>query len=458
MVLAAGAENFRLLGDAGVSIDSIARRTRMSLGLGRDLFMQVAKIRAARLLWANLCQGFDVDASHHQIPIHAQGSSVYHTRRDPWTNLLRDTVQAFAGAVGGADSMHCSTMADGLGVPNDFQRRMARNTQVILKEEAHLDKVLDPAAGSWYIENLTDSLARSAWERFQELEQLGGLFAAMRRGVPQQWMAACREERRSGIASRREVLVGTNKYPLLNEEPVAFELPDTFNLRSVTTHDQQTPRGDTWRRELKLAAEHTGPARIRQLARALNAGAALYEISDLVWAGSADDALGEAVTPVALQRASEEMEHLRDQADRYMADNDNQRPSVFLANMGPLKQHKARADFSRGFLECGGFEVLSPAGFATPQAAAEAAAKTAACAVVLCSTDDTYAELAGPFVDALRKLEQEGGQMRRLILLAGYPKDQVHDLIDAGVEEFIHLKADLPAVLDHLFNRLGVQS
>ena len=457
LVLAAGAENFRLLGDAGISLDTVARRTRMSLGVGRDLFMQIAKIRAARLLWSNLCSGFEVDASHHQIPIHVQGSSVYHTKRDPWTNLLRDTVQAFAGAVGGADSMHCSTMADGLGVPSDFHRRMARNTQVILKEEAHLDKVLDPAAGSWYIENLCDSLARNAWERFQEIEQLGGLFAAMRRGVPQQWMAASREDRRARIANRRQVIVGTNKYPLLNEEAVVFEEPSTEKLRKITTRDQQKPRGDQYRKELQFAEDQTGTARIRQLARAASAGASLHELSEVIWPGSLDDGLTEAVTPLVLQRASEELELLRDQADQWLADNGS-RPSVFLANMGPLRQHKARADFSRGFLECGGFDVLSPKGFETPEEAAQAAVDSSACAVVLCSTDDSYPELTAPFVEALRTLEQKAGQKKRLVLLAGYPKGQIEALSEAGVEEFIHLKADLPSVLDHLFNRLGVQS
>lgn len=242
------------------------------------------------------------------------------------------------------------------------------------------------------MEKLTHDVAQKTWDLFRETEKQGGMFKALQREFPQKEIEATAEKRLKDLAKGKYVMVGTNSYANVKEEKPG-----------------------------------TNPRPMKQ---------------------PADAAI--SIRPLRLHRAAEIFEELRDTANAFETET-GAKPKLFLATMGPLRQHKARADFSRGFFELGGFDVIYPEGFDTPGAAVDAAVASGAPVVVICSTDDTYPELVPPITKGL-KAKNPGIQ----VVLAGYPKDRAEAHKEAGVDEFIYLGADAHAILSNLFQKIGV--
>ncbi|NJP04295.1 MAG: methylmalonyl-CoA mutase [Chloroflexaceae bacterium] len=445
--LATAVAYIRAMQTRDVPIDTFAQHVRFTYGVGANFFMEVAKLRAARLLWANVVEAFGGAAESQKMNLHVRTTSWNKTSYDPFVNMLRTTTEAFSGVMGGCNSMHVGFYDETLRRPDDLSRRVARNTQIILQQECHFLRLVDPAGGSWYIETLTDTLARKAWALFQEIEGQGGMFAALQAGSPQQKVAAVAKKRSDNLTSRRDVLVGTNQYPNLTEKPIPPEQIDYASLQATRAQVCASQRASRDQAACTAALDQLQQARtttnVTPVAiQAALSGATLGELASNVVA----DRGSESITPVQIYRLAESFEQLRGRAEA-----SGERPKVFLANMGPIIQHKARADFSTGFLAVGGFDVLTNTGFATVDEAAKAAIDSSAPVVVICSTDDTYPELVPALTQQIK-----AAQPATQVLLAGYPAEHVESFKAAGIDEFIHLRANLYDVLLGLQQKLGM--
>jgi methylmalonyl-CoA mutase len=459
-VVASGVEYLRAMRDRDLDVDRAARRLGLSFRVGSSYFMEVAKLRAARLLWARVVKAFGGDAESQKVEIHARTAFWNKTVLDPWVNLLRTTTEAFAAVVGGTDSLHVGFFDGAVRAPDGFSRRMARNIQLILREECHLARVADPGGGSWFVESLTDELARESWSLFQEVEAEGGMAAALAAGLPQERVAATARTRRERLATRRDVLVGINRYANPDETPLGepgsgagpsdapAPPPPEERARVVVAHrdGRGGARGEEVAERLAELPDTAGDELVEAAARAAAAGATVGELS----AGLRGDVRPSSVAPVEPARASEPFEELRRAVDARVASGEG-RPRVFLANLGPVSRHKPRADFTTGFMQVGGFEVLGSPGFDGPEAAARAALESGAPVVAICSTDDDYREAAAPLTRALKEERPD-----TVVVLAGRPEDQVEALREAGVDEFIHVRADIHDFHARLLRRLGL--
>lgn len=428
--LATGAAYFRALGAAGFDADTVSKQSLMVLSIGSNFFMQIAKFRAARLLWAKMTEAFG--AAPSPLFIHARSGLFNKSILDPHTNMLRAASEAFSAAVGGADSLHVPAFDEAARQPDEISRRIARNVHTILAEECNLSEVADAAGGSWFVESITKELAAKAWALFQEVEKLGGMAAALEAGFPQQTVAKTAAARTDAVGKRRDGLIGVNLFPNVAETPLEHGEFDAVKA--------QTERG------ARIASLRKGLAAVEPtveaVAAAFSAGATLGEVTKAL---PRSGAAAKEIQRVPIVRAAAGFESLRAAARKAP-------PKVWLAKFGPPKQSKARADFSAGFFAAGGYVCKqNAAGAKSAEEALEQAVAAAAPVVVVCSTDDTYPEIVPAFVPALKaKLPAVK------VVLAGYPADQIESHKVSGVDEFIHIKTDCLAFLKKLHADLGL--
>jgi methylmalonyl-CoA mutase len=438
--LAAAVETVRALTERGLKVDDIAARLRFAFAAGSRFFQEVAKLRAARLLWARVVQAFGGSADSARARIHVRTSAWNKTVFDPYVNMLRVTTEAFSGIVGGCDSLHVGPFDESVRLSDDFSRRVARNVQLILREETHADQVTDPAGGSWFVESLTNDMAGQAWDLFRRVEAAGGLTEALEAGMPQRLVNETAAARRQDIATRRQVIIGTNIYANAEEKPLAGD-----GLDWDAIHAERARQARERRVDLTLSLDDHEP--VEALIDACTHGASLGQLFQVLRAENGESF---SVEPLPAGRGAGEFERLRQGMAAHVR-RTGRAVRVFLANMGPLARHKARADFSTGFFQVAGFEVTGGPGFGTPEEAARSAAAAGCEIVVICSADETYPEIVPGFIRQLREKE-----CAAVVVLAGYPKEQVADHEAAGVDEFIHLRADALAILRRLAARAGV--
>ncbi|HTI99388.1 MAG TPA: methylmalonyl-CoA mutase family protein [Dongiaceae bacterium] len=449
--VATGIEYLRQLHQRGVEVSVAAPRLRFAVTVGTNFFMEIAKLRALRMLWSRAVAVGGGGEAAQKLSLHVRSSQWNKSVVDPYNNLLRTTVESLAGVLGGCDSMQVGAYDEVARQPNDFSLRIARNTQLVLQKECHLNHVIDPAGGSWFIEHLTHELATRAWALFQEVEARGGMETALRAGGPQKAVDETAAKKRKAVGARRDSIVGVNQYANPKEPPLEGSVtePKAFHQDRVRQLSAQRASRDaaSTREVCARLAEWSEPrddAFFDACAVAAGAGATLGEIISAI---RNEDAPGEPIQPVCIARAAVGFEQLR--AAMYRRP---QGPAkVFLCNMGPLKEHKARADFARGFFSAGGYDVIAPAGFPTPAEAAAALRDSQAEVAVICATDENYPALVPALTAAIR-----ANQPGTLIVLAGYPADQIAAHQKAGVEEFIHLRADAHEVLARIHAKLGI--
>ncbi|MCV9938689.1 methylmalonyl-CoA mutase subunit beta [Boseaceae bacterium BT-24-1] len=392
-VLATAVTYLRLLEAQGIPLAEARDAISFTIVADADEFVTVAKLRAARLLWDRVQRACGLDAK--PVIIHAETAWRSLTRRDPWVNLLRGTIAAFSAGVGGADSIGVQPFTAALGLPDGFARRIARNTQLILLEEANLWRVADPAAGAGGFEALTQALCEQGWRKFQDLEaessgDLTGIVGALANGHIQKGLARERDARAKAIATRREPITGTSEFPNLSEASVSVLAPP--------------------------------PA-----------------------AAPTSEAASGAITVEALPsvRLAEPFEALRASAD--IAEAAGERPKAFLATLGPIAGFTARSGFARNLFEAGGIAAPSGDGFAKAGAtdldalvaAFRASGAKLAC---LCGSDDAYATEAVPAATALMAAGAT-------VWLAGRPGEQEAALREVGVTNFVFAGGDAIAVL-----------
>jgi methylmalonyl-CoA mutase len=367
--------------------------------------------------------------------------------------MLRTTTEAFSAVIGGVDSMHTNPFDESFSTPDNFSRRIARNTQIILKEETHLDSLIDPAGGSYFVEKLTDDIAGEAWKLFQQIEDKGGIAEALTSGFINEIISTVVENRKKDYSKRKSVLVGSNMYANMKEEKIAPRKTDrdaflkkrSDYLQKFRVSGDQEKHSAILEKLQQLVNDHSTDI-INRATSAVMEGATLGEISSAVRAGTEP---GINIEPLEMKRAGEIFEELRNASDSYLAEN-GKRPQVFMANMGTTKQFKARADFSRGFFEVAGFDMIYTNGFKSADEAVIAAGESKAPIVVICSTDDTYPELV-PLITKGIKLKNAVAQ----VVLAGYPKDQIESHKASGIDEFIFLGADAYGILSGLMKKIG---
>jgi methylmalonyl-CoA mutase len=321
------------------------------------------------------------------------------TARDPWVNMLRTTMAAFAAGLGGADAVTVLPFTAAIGLPDRFARRVARNSQLILIEESHLAKVADPAAGSGGFEDLTRQLCAVAWAFFQDIERAGGAAAALQSGLVQTKVAAVREQRAAAIAHRIEAIVGTSAFPHLAEAPVS------------------------------VLARSPGKAPAHAPA-------------------SRQNGAGLRIRPLPALRLAEPFEALRDAADAIL-ERSGARPKVFLATLGTPADFTARAMFAKNLFEAGGIEATASDGYADRAAMLAAFKSSGARLACLCSSDEVYAREA---VDAAKSLAGAGAAP---IYLAGRPGEAEAGLRAAGVDRFIHAGCDALKTLAEAHDRIA---
>lgn len=452
--LAGGVEYLRELAHRHVPVDRSAPRVVFTHSLGSHFFMEIAKLRASRLLWARAVGAAGGSTECQRLVIHGRTSLWNKTVLDPHVNLLRATSEAFAGVVGGCESMHVAPFDESFRVPDDFSRRLARNIQIILAEECQLGQVVDPVGGSWYVESLTQQLASKAWSLFQEIERAGGMAAALKAGIPQQAVAKAAEERIGAVESRRDGVIGTNLHPNLKEKLEAVQIPDlaavaALRARQISAY-RTSPGAERGEEVLAKLATLMGsrlPNRMLTLVDAFAHGASLGEVNRVLRSGRGESPV---IAPARIRRRSDSFEAVRRRSEAFL-ERTGARPKVFLANLGPRKQFGARADFSAGFFAAGGFEAITNKGFETPEAAAAAALASQAPIVVICSTDETYPALVPPLAGALKSAAQ-----KPKVILAGLPAAHLDAFRAAGVDDFIHFRANCAQMLASLQQELGI--
>lgn len=402
--LAYGNAYLEAFSEAGKSAHQAARKMAFNFGISSNYFMEIAKFRAARMLWAKIVAAYPCDCEEDdsccenekcecgsclcgtKMRTHAYTSEWNQTTYDMYVNLLRSQTEAMSATIAGVDSLTVVPFDKAFKTPDEFSERIARNQQLLLREEAGFAKVVDPAAGSYYLENLTASIAEEAWKYFLTIQEKGGFYAALKEGYIQDEVNASAQKRFGFIAQRREILLGTNQFPNFNE--MAAEKIDT-------KEDDSCP--------CRCKHEKT-------------------------------------VKTIDFTRGAEQFETLRLTTER-----SGKRPKVFMLTIGSLSMRLARAQFSGNFFACAGYQIIDNLGFKTPEEGVAAARKANADIIVICSSDDEYAELAPATLKAI-------GDGKEIFVVAGAPAC-MEELKAAGIQHFIHVRSNVLETLQG-FNKM----
>ena len=381
--LSAGHDYLVRLMDEGLTIDQAARKLRFSFSVSSNYFMEIAKLRAARMLWANIVKGYNPEKNcAGKMMIHAETSRWNQTVYDPYVNMLRGTTEAMSAAIGGVYSLEVTPFDRAFEAPTEFAKRIARNVELLLKHESHFDQVVDPAGGSYYVENLTQSIAAEAWKLFLEIEEKGGYTEAYKSGMIVERVKASAAAKDKNIATRRQALLGANQYPNFTE--VA---PKEVTAEAVT----------------RPTAE------------------------------------GNVLVPYRGAMAFEEM--------RLHVDRSGKEPKAFMLTCGSLAMARARAQFSCNFFACAGIRVIDNTFFKSVEEGVEAALASKAEIVVVCSSDDDYAEVAPKVKELLAG--------RAILVVAGAPAC-TPELEAQGITNFINVKSNVLETLKFYLKEMGI--
>ena len=384
-----GAELIDKLTEAGYSIEELTSRIKFVFGVGSNYFMELAKFRAARWLWAEIigAYGDQYKGDAAKIHMHAVTSTWNKTIYDAHVNLLRTQTEAMSATLGGVDSLTVQPFDVTYQESDNFSERIARNQQLLLKEESHFDKVIDPAAGSYYIEHLTNALAEQAWKLFLAVEEEGGFAAAVEAGSVQKAVNASNAKRHAAVAARKEIFLGTNQFPNFTET-------------------------------------------------------AAQKVAEVEVGGHSCGCGTPSIEALNFDRGASEFEALRLATER-----SGKEVKVFMLTIGNLAMRLARSQFSSNFFACAGYKVLDNLGFATVQEGVDAGLAAGASIIVLCSSDDEYAEFAP---EAYKYLAG-----RAEFVVAGAPAC-ADDLKAVGIENFINVKSNVLETLRQFNQKLGI--
>lgn len=445
--MATAVEYLRTMTHAGLEVDAAARQILFSISVGTHHFLAIAKLRAARRLWSRVVEACGGSPATGAMRLHSRVSKRVLTLRDPYVNLLRNTVACYAAGLGGADAITSVPFDAAIGQPDSFSRRIARNTLLVLQEEAHLHRVIDPAGGSWYLDWLTQQLAEKAWAIFQQVERAGGMLQAIRTGWIARQIDSAFAPRARNLARRKEGITGVSEFPHVGEKPVVRPAPDRAALRAAAV--QRLARARRQGPELAQLADarlrKCNPPDLAIVVQAAEHGASLGQLARAL----GFHAEPTAIAPLTPHPFAAPFEALRDASDAWQTAH-GKRPRVFLANMGSAAHYTARATYAKNFFEAGGFEVVGEHGFKDADAAEWAFADSGATIAVICSSDKLYPEIVPPLA---AKLKTAGA---RSVVLAGNPGANEVAWRAAGVDRFIFIKCDVLATLRDMLRAEGI--
>jgi methylmalonyl-CoA mutase len=445
--VATGLEYLRALTGAGMDIDAAAGQITFSMGLGCRFYLAIAKIRAARKLWADVIAASGGGAAAQKMRLRVSTGRRVMTTRNQSLNILRNTVACYAGAIAGADIITTTPFDTPTGLPSEASRRNARNTQLILAEECHLPQVVDPAGGSWYIEWYTNEVARRAWTMFQQVEAQGGMLKAAVSGWVAQQIKPTESAREKDIAVRKVAVTGVSEHPTLVEQRTVQEQPSYRQLATAAAQRLSNLRRQAGRPAALEALGRAAPgngALTAAVIAAASSGATLGQIARSLLPADGEPTL---MAPLAVHAYDAAFEDLRDAAEAFESRHGN-RPRVFLAGVGSIAEQVARKNYARNFFEAGGFEVIAQEARFDVAEAASAFALSGAKVAVICSTDKRYATAVAELAP---KLKAAGA---RTVVLAGHPGEAEAGFRAAGVDRFIYMRCD---VLEALWSLLRAE-
>ena len=391
--LAWGNEYLNQMTEAGIPADQAAKSIKFNLGIGGVYFMEIAKFRAARMLWAHIVKKYNPQCDCAcKMYVNATTTTYNMTIFDSYVNMLRSQTETMSAALANVDAIVVTPFDAPYETPTEFAERIARNQQLLLQEESHFDKIVDVAGGSYFIEKLTQSLAEEAWKLFLAIEEEGGFLAAAEAGTIQNTINETNATRHANAGKRKEFLLGTNQFPNFNEK-----------------------------------SEGKSPIKGGQCCGNHQNG---HECE-------------KPFAKLETSRLASDFEDLRLQTEQAA-----KQPVAFMLTIGNLAMRQARAQFSCNFLACAGYKVIDNLGFDSVEEGIEAALKAEADIVVLCSSDDEYAEYAIPAFKALNG--------RAMFVVAGAPACS-DDLKAAGIENFIHVRVDQLKTLKEYNAKLGIK-
>jgi len=351
IAIATGVEHLRAAADAGLSAADAAAQIEFNLAVGADQFLEMAKFRAIRRLWARVLEECGVPAAGRHSATYATTSARMITEVDPWVNMLRVTTAAFAAGTGGADGVTVTPFDRRIGEPGGLGRRMARNTQIVLQDESSLGRISDPAAGSWYVEVLTDEVARAGWKRFTELEAEGGALAALRSGLIATALSELADQRQDELVHRARVMTGINEFPLLGDDGTE---PETFDREALGKIDAARLAERPDLNGLDALSEAEPDKRLEKATALASSGARIDEIAAALNAGTSGTV---SMPPLVPRPDAAPFEHLRDAVKAHEAAG-HDRPQIYLACMGTVAQHVALANWAKSFFEVAGIETV----------------------------------------------------------------------------------------------------
>lgn len=465
--LADGLEYVRTGLKAGIDIDSFAPRLSFFWGIGMNYFMEVAKMRAARRIWAQMMSTFNPkNPKSLALRTHSQTSGWSLTEQDPFNNVTRTLIEANAAAMGHTQSLHTNSLDEAIALPTDFSARIARNTQLFLQEETLMTKVIDPWGGSYYVEKLTDELTKRAWELIKEIEDLGGMAKAIETGLPKMKVEESAAKRQAKIDSKEETIVGVNKYTLDYEEPIDILDIDNTLVRQKQIERIQKIKAERNEEEVQRHLERltkaaaTGEENMLAVAvDAARARATLGEISDAIEkVCGRHQAVIRSISGVYSSNFSDNelIEQVKQMTDEFL-ENEGRRPRILIAKMGQDGHDRGAKVVATGYADLG-FDVdISPL-FLTPQEAAQMAVENDVHCVGVSSLAAGHKTLVPELIEELKKLGRED-----IIVVVGgvIPPQDYQFLYEHGVSAIFGPGTVIPVaaikIIEEIYRRLGYE-
>ncbi len=430
--LSSGVEYLDRLTDMDLMVDQITKQMMFSFSIGSNYFMEIAKLRAARMLWATIIEQYKPKKESSKLmSIEVQNSSWNKTQYDPFVNLLRGTVETMAGALGGAGTITVRSFDSEYKTPDEFSLRMSRNTQLVLKNESYLERVVDPSAGSFYIESLTNSIAKEAWKLLQDIEGNGGFVESLKSGAIQKAIEQTRTSRDMNIATRKDTVLGVNQYPNSTEH-ILSSIKE--HLPGIKIEESKNKINIQDKLSIEFATEYLS-----------NDGA---YVGDLIYQEANNSEI--RIEPLKPYRGAQVFEELRLATEKHAQDTGHT-PVVFLLTIGNPSMRSARASFAANFFGCAGYNIINNIGFDTPEDGVNNAIENNADIVVICSSDNEYPNFTETITSKLHQINSE-----IKIIIAGNPTECIEELQNAGVDDFIHIRSNALGILSKYQKVLGI--
>lgn len=436
--LADGLEYVRTGIDAGIDIDAFAPRLSFFWGIGKNHFMEIAKMRAARMLWAKLIKQYNPgNPKSMALRTHSQTSGWSLTEQDPFNNVTRTTIEAMAAALGHTQSLHTNALDEAIALPTDFSARIARNTQLMLQQETNIVKAVDPWAGSYFVENLTNDIAHRAWEHIQEIEELGGMTKAIETGIPKMRIEEAAAHKQARIDTMKDTIVGINKYRLEKEDPIATLEVDNTTVRQAQLNRLEKLRSERNQTDVEKALEaltkaaETGKGNLLELSvEAARKRASLGEISNaLEKVYGRYKAVIRSVSGVYFSESRDDksFEEARRKTDEF-AELEGRRPRIMITKMGQDGHDRGAKVVSTAYADIG-FDVDIGPLFQTPAEAARQAVENDVHILGISSLAAGHKTLVPQVIDELKKL----GRDDILVIVGGViPHQDYQQLYDDG--------------------------